>query len=276
MATFSIYPENSMVGSLQRTGLFVTARVHASRLPRKMLCELGGQPALGFLLRRMRAARAPGLRVLCTTEHADDQVLAQIAQALGWQVFGGDSRDVLKRYADACSRFDIDFFVNVDGDDLFCCPRYVDLILDRFRENPADYIYCEGLPFGTAPIGVRAEALRDVCTRKVEEDTQGWGKYFTGSGLYRVERIEAPPALNRPDFRLTLDYPEDLTLFRMLLAAADPEPPWDWELTDLVPFLDEHPEIAGLNQRVAASYWKRFQKAHGAFDHRAFIKNKRG
>lgn len=247
------------------TAVFLTARLHSSRLPKKMLIDIAGSPALGFGLARMRHARAPGRFVLCTSNHPDDEPLCALARKHGWDVFRGDEEDVLRRYLDAADNFGIRFFVNVDGDDLYCSVDHVDLILERFASVEADYIQCEGLPLGGAPIGLRTEALRRVVERKMEENTQGWGKYFTKSGEFRVETIVASHALCRPDYRMTLDYEEDLTFFRAVAEAVGVGAP----LSRVIEFLDRNPDVAAISAAVNEQYWERFNREHGDFTMRS-------
>lgn len=243
-------------------GLVVPARLASSRLPRKMLAEVAGRPALACLLARLGACRLPAVRVLCTTVDPEDRALVPVARAAGWEVFRGDVEDVLQRYLAAAERFGLELLVNVDGDDLLCSAEYVDVLVLRALESGADYLTVEGLPLGGTPIVLRTSALREVCQRKQEQNTQGWGKYFLESDLFRVERLEAPPELRRPAYRLTLDYPEDLALFRALFLALGVERS---DLPSVIAHLDAHPELAGLNAGVTERYWERFRREHGAY-----------
>lgn len=257
---------------MSRIGLFVTARANASRLPEKMLLSLGAATTLEFLLRRLEAAVQPQVRVLCTTESGGDDRLAELAKASDWQVFRGDEEDVLARYHGACQAFDIHLFANVDGDDLLCAPTLVDEVLMRAQEKEADFVHCQGLPIGLAPIAVSARALADVVARKCEKDTQGWGRYFLQTGRYDIETLEADPQMARP-YRLTLDYPEDLHLFRTIVEEIGPLA-YGLGVVEIIALLDAHPEWAALNQGVNERYWSRFQAAHGGFDATPFAVNK--
>lgn len=248
-----------------KVALVVTARMRSSRLERKMTADLGGRGALEYLLLRLRAARAPDLRIVCTTVDAEDARIAEIAARSGWLSFRGDEEDLLRRYADAARLHGIDFLVNVDGDDLFCATEEVDAMACRARAGGVDFLSAEGLPFGGAPVGVAAEALFDVCGWKRERETQGWGKYFTRSGRYRTETRVAPPALRRPDYRMTLDYPEDLEFFRTVAARLDPALSGALSLFEVVRFLDAHPAVAAMSAAVTERYWERFRAQHGAF-----------
>jgi len=251
-----------------RTAIFVTARISSSRLPRKMLTEIEGRPALWYVLERMKTPNLPEMRVVCTSTNLTDTQLADYAESQGWQVFRGDEEDVLQRYLQAATHFGVDFFVNIDGDDLFCDPEYVDKIIERYRQTNASYIHCQGLPFGGAPSGVKVEALREVCARKEETKTQGWGKYFLKSGFFKTEEIQADEDVCRPLYRMTLDYPEDLEFFRAVVGALDPEHKGRLSMREVVQFLDSHPGVAAISEKVTEEYWERFNREHGQFSMR--------
>ncbi|MBI2565659.1 MAG: hypothetical protein HYV63_01325 [Candidatus Schekmanbacteria bacterium] len=250
-----------------KLGLFVIARLRSSRLPEKMLADVAGRPALQCVLERMSLPRLPEIRVLCTTVEPEDDVLAELGRRLGWIAYRGPVDDVLARYLGAATEHGLDFFVNVDGDDLLCSWEHVDLILERFAVTGADYICCTGLPFGAAPLGVKTSALADVCRRKKETDTQGWGKYFADSGRYRVERIAATG--EGAGYRMTLDYPEDLAFFRAVLGRLGSAHE-ELTIASIVAFLQANPEVAALSQAVSAAYYERFRTLHAGFDHSAF------
>lgn len=244
-------------------GLIVTARRRSSRLPDKMLADVCGRPALDVVLERMEEADGIDRRILATTTADGDDALAEIAAARGWLVYRGSEEDVLARYAGAVVRFELDGFVNVDGDDLLCSTEHVAHAADALRRGSADMVTFEGLPFGTAPVGVATAALLDVCAAKLDTETQGWGRFFTDRPGIRCMRIDASARYRRPDIRLTLDYAEDLEIFRRIFAALPPGP-GEPTLEEVVTFLDAHPEIVEIGVGVPERYWERFTREHGS------------
>lgn len=245
-----------------KIGLFITARVSSSRMPKKMLLPIEGKPALWYLIKRMDKALKPDIKIICTTEANEDNEIEKLSKENGWQYFRGDKEDVLKRYLKASSFFGLEFFVNVDGDDLFCSTEYVDIIIENYINKKSDYIYVKGLPFGAAPTGVRVDALREVCNLKMENETQGWGKYFLKSGLFNVDFIEAEEELKRENYRMTLDYEEDYLFFQRVISDLGLE---NLNLKNIIEFLDKNPEVSEINKGVSEKYWKRFKDKHSNF-----------
>ncbi|TMR89313.1 acylneuraminate cytidylyltransferase, partial [Nonomuraea basaltis] len=76
----------------------IQARMGSTRLPGKVLRELGGRSVLGWVVRAVRESRAlDDLVVATTTEAADDAVVSECRRiGVGWH--RGPVDDVLTRF----------------------------------------------------------------------------------------------------------------------------------------------------------------------------------
>ncbi len=165
------------------TAVFIPVRTKSTRLPNKALLKIKGKPVIEHLIDRVKIARLPDLIVLCTTTNPEDEVLIEIAQRNNIGYFQGNEKDILDRYLQAALKYKVDFIVNVDGDDIFCDPEYIDKVIEVFVKNSADFIKCEGLPFGAAPNGVKVKALRKVYQLKKETGREC--KSSMGTDIFR-------------------------------------------------------------------------------------------
>ena len=240
-----------------RAATFVTARVGSSRLSGKVLSDIGGVPALDRLVARVSQARLPERIVLCTTTEAEDDVLEAAAGRLGIDVFRGSVEDILDRWLGAARRFDADFVVNCDADDVFCDHEHIDRVIDEHARTGAEYVRCTGLPFGTAPTGMATAALERVCALKSDANTEGQGRFFADPDLVSQGEVAAPASLDLPQARMTLDYPEDLEFFRAVAAQLD-RPGGIFSLQEIVDLLRNRPDIVQINAGRQAEYWERF------------------
>ena len=242
-----------------RTAVFITVRMKSTRLPKKALAEIEGRSTIEHLIDRVKAAKIPEIIVLCTSTHPDDEILVEVARRNGIEAFRGSPEDKLDRYLQAARKYGIDFIVNVDGDDIFCDPELIDKTIEHFKKTGADCVIWRGFPVGVVPIGIKVEALQKVCDLKEEKDTEVWGGYFTDTGLFRVEYLEAPPELRHPEFRMTLDYPEDLEFFRTVFKKLY-TPGKVFSLREIVKLLKENPDIPKINQGVQRAYEERLKQ----------------
>lgn len=199
------------------TAVFVIARTGSARLPQKALISICGKTVIEHLIDRMKQVKQTSVIVLCTTTAPEDDALAEIARENAIECFRGHPHDVLDRCLHAVEYFGIEFFAYAEGDEVFCDAEFIDKVIERYRQTGADYVLVEGLPIGAYAAGIRSDALRKVCELKLDSHSEGWGRYFTETGLFRVERIYINDAgVTQPPARLTLDYPEDLELIRRI------------------------------------------------------------
>jgi spore coat polysaccharide biosynthesis protein SpsF len=249
--------------TLLSPAVLVPVRLGSTRLHRKCLSPILGKPAITWLVERLKLARKASSIVLCTTDLPEDKIFDYLCEELGVLVFHGDVENVLKRFFDAASHFHHEFIIIADGDDLFCDPIQIDRVIEMAQAKDLDYIQSTELPFGTNPTGLRTKAIGRVLSIIDEEDTGGFGRFFNIPGLFKVEAIPAyDSALTGHAFRLTLDYPEDLTLFREIFNTLY-RPESIFSLREIVDLLISRPDIAQINMMKNEDYWKNYNEKYG-------------
>jgi len=243
-----------------KTAIFIPARVQSSRLPKKLLLIIKGKTVIEHLIDRTKATKVPDIVVLCTTKRKEDDILVDIAKKNSIKYFRGLERDILSRHLGAATKYNIEFIVNVDSDDIFCDPEYMDKTINAFLKDRPDVIKWEGLPFGTAPLGIKVNALKKVCELKTENDTEtGWGRYLTEGKMFDVKIIQANDDVRYPNIRISLDYPEDYAFFKKIFDGLY-KPGKVITLKEIIIFIKNNPKIMDINKNVQEKYWKRFEK----------------
>jgi spore coat polysaccharide biosynthesis protein SpsF len=242
-----------------RNAIFIPVRLSSSRLPRKGLLDLAGRPALEHLIEGMKLAKRLDVIVLCTTNESIDDPLVDVANRSHVEIFRGSRDDLLDRYRGAALRYGLDFIVNVDGDDILTDYEHVDGVAAEIASSDADFVRCEGLPFGANPLGFRVGALQRVCELKTTSDTAtGWGRYFTDTGLFNCRVLQiTDPELNHPEIRLTMDYTEDYRLLCALFGELYRDGK-QVRLRDVIRLLQCRPELLSINSGLEERYWNHF------------------
>jgi len=245
-----------------KIGAFVPIRLDSERLPGKALKEAAGRPMVYHLLDRIVACRnieSAKDAVICTTPNAIDDPLVVAVEAYGASVFRGDKDDLIKRFRDAAEAFEFDIILQVDGDDPLADTQYMDLTIDALNDDPElDAAVSSGLPFGINVKSFTRKALEKVYARyHSQENDTGFALYFIKSDICRCQEIpRLTPDHEMADVRLTLDYEEDLEVFRKILDGLYAEGEV-FGLSTLVSFLEEHPEIVSINNRLQEAYMDR-------------------
>lgn len=236
---------------MTRTGVVTQARTTSTRLPGKVLIEVGGRTLLDHHLDRLLAA---GLEVyVATTTNAEDDPVAQLAARRGLGCHRGSEHDVLSRFAGLARDHDLDTVVRVTSD----CPLIDGEVVRRGiaayedAEDPWTYV-SNGLT-RTWPRGFdfevfSATALLDAdehATEPADREHVTPYLYRNASGrmtLHNVARDDDASA-----YRVTLDTAEDLALIRALIEEHGAA---DLDAEGIITLLDDHPELVALNAHV--------------------------
>ncbi len=243
-----------------KIGAFITVRMGSTRLPNKALLEIKGIPTIVHLINRIKYAKTLDKIVLCTTTNPEDEVLCKLAEKCGIYYFAGNEKDILKRHYDAAIFHEIDFVINIDGDDLFCDPKYIEQISQIVREEQSDYdvIETKGLPFGVNSFGYRIECLKSLVNSKSDTDSDtGWGEFFRENPQLKKKIIPVKQN-HKIDARMSLDYEEDLLFFKEIIERLYNEGEY-FSLDDIIRLLKENPHIVEINKEIEEIYWKNYQ-----------------
>lgn len=225
------------------------------------MLKIKGKALIEHLIERVKTAKLPNLVILCITTRPEDSIFTRIAKKCGVECFRGSEKDILDRYLNAALKYDVDFIVNVDGDDIFCDPELIDKTIEAFLKTGPSFIKWKDLPLGAAPCGIKFEALKKACEIKDESNTEtGWSAYFTDTNLFDVEYLETEDKeLKHPEIRMTLDYPEDLRFVEEIFNRLY-SPEKVFTLREILDLLRKQPHLLEINKGVQDKYWKRFKQ----------------
>jgi len=209
-----------------RDGIILQARFASTRLPGKALERIGSRTLLEHCLARLLSAGVAQV-VLATTTNAEDDALAVVARRIGVSVFRGDATDVLGRYTAVAAEFGFDHVIRATGDNPAVDIGGPGRLLGALRANAVDYVWEDGLTYGGAVEAMTAAALRHAAQAATHpEDREHVTPYIRrGTQRFRILQMTAPAPLCRPDVRVTVDTPDDLTRMRELFARTGTENP---------------------------------------------------
>ena len=226
----------------------ITVRMKSTRLPRKVLIPIMGKRYIDHMIDRLKLTKNASDIVLCTSDLKDDDILIEIAKEHHIKYYRGHPDDVMLRIYKGAKKYNADVILSTTGDNAFTDPVFMDKMVDFFEENIADFVFCEDLPEGIQTYLIKMTAMKDAIERKDENDTEIWGGYLNRPDLYKVFKYRVrEPLYNHPEWRLTLDYPEDYELFKRIFAELY-EKDRLFTFTDLMMLLEEKPEIMKINE----------------------------
>lgn len=234
---------------MAKTVAIIQARMTSSRLPGKVLADLGGKPLIERMIARVRRARALDALWIATTTRDTDDPLAALCERLGVSVYRGDEHDVLARFQGAARAAEADVVVRLTADCPMSDPALVDEVVSVYSQGGFDYV--SNVLVRTYPDGLDVEAFsRAALEEAVEKATQPFHREHVTPWLQTGFRPELPTGrfrlrhvVNDVDLgamRWTVDHIEDLDLIRKLFAAL----PDDFGWRDALSLVSADPELA--------------------------------
>jgi len=233
-----------------RINAVIQARAGSTRLPAKVLADLGGRPVLEWVVRSARAANLVDEVIVATSTLAGDDLVADLADSLGVAVVRGSEDDVLSRFVAALDAHPADAVVRLTADCPLLDPSLIDAVAGAWTAAPnLDYVstvLVRSLPRGMDIELVTAGALRAVDRMAVGHDrVHVTSAVYADPTAYRLLGLCVTPPAN--DLRVTLDTAEDLDLLRALVAELPDAPP-EWR--DVVAILRARPDLVAINADV--------------------------
>jgi spore coat polysaccharide biosynthesis protein SpsF len=232
----------------QKTVAIVQARTSSTRLPRKVLLELEGQPMLAWNLRRLaRAARIDEVVVATTTE-PDDAAIVALATELGFRSWRGPLEDVLTRYVGAAEMAGATTVVRVTSDCPFIDPALVDETLATWPRPGLDYLGFDGYPRGLDHEVMTMEALlRAHADAALDyERVHVTPHLYRNPGKFRIGMIGHEPNLTA--HRWCVDTPDDLAFVREVARRLGPGDAFGWRA--ILALVEGDPQLASTNAHV--------------------------
>jgi spore coat polysaccharide biosynthesis protein SpsF len=218
------------------------------------MAPLAGKPLLAHLFERLGSLEWP--IVLATSVDPKNDVLVDLAEELEVPVFRGDENDVLGRHVALAEAFDCDHVVRVTGDNPLTDVPLIDRLVAAHMEADADYTY---VPGDALLMGI----LSEVVSRRALETSHRDGDDKHRSELvtlyikehperFRIVRAELPEELYRPEYRLTVDEPDDLVLMERIFDKLYRSGAV-LQTIEAIRLLDEEPELAKINAHIRHS-----------------------
>ena len=234
-----------------RTVAIVQARQGSTRLPGKVLMDLGGDTMLSRVVRRAaRAQTVDELVVATSSNDQDDAIVAECAR-LGATCFRGVELDVLERYYTVATATHAEVVVRITADCPFIDPEVIDTVVRAFHRYAVDY--ASNTQQRSWPRGLDVEVFACAALERAFHEAQlPWQRthvtpyFYQHPELFRLHAVVA--AEDYSDFRWTVDTPEDLALARAIYQSLENCDDFSWRAALAV--IAETPELAELNRRI--------------------------
>ncbi|AOT69333.1 cytidylyltransferase domain-containing protein [Geosporobacter ferrireducens] len=232
----------------------IACRLKSTRLPKKALLPIGKQSSIELCLKNALRFQNVNHTILATSDLEEDAALEGFTYREDVIFHRGDPEDVIQRYLDIARKLKIDVIIRVTGDCPYLSNEICQFLLKSHFERGADYTCGIGAAVGTSLEIINTAALEKVKAyfpRADYSEYMTW--YFQNNPEYfSINKVNLPEKWCR-DYRLTLDYPEDLEVFNAIENYFS-EKNMEYTLEALFDFLDQNPEVPKMNGHLTLKY----------------------
>jgi 3-deoxy-manno-octulosonate cytidylyltransferase (CMP-KDO synthetase) len=147
----------------------IPARLASTRLPRKMLREIGSKPLVGVVYETVRSSPLLADVVIAT----DSEEILEVCRLSGWKarMTSKAHRSGTERVHEISGRMPADVYINVQGDEPLTRPEHIRALLDVMK-NPAVQV-------GTVMTPATEPDISNPNAVKVVTDSSGRALYFS-------------------------------------------------------------------------------------------------
>jgi spore coat polysaccharide biosynthesis protein SpsF len=229
----------------------LACRNNSRRLYGKPLQLLETVTVLEYIINNLQRRPEISDIVLAISEEPGNEAFKALAEKRKLKYVLGDDRDVLSRLIKACEHAGGDIVYRVTTESPFGYLEGLPEAVKSHQQNDADYTMHGKLPDGVMFELIKLDALRksyqqgefrhrsELVTLYINEHPE----------IFKINVLEVEEAWRRPDYRLTIDFPEDLILCRKIIrhfGGDDKYIPYK----DLIEFLDENPSLRNLVEDI--------------------------
>jgi len=247
----------------QKTVASIEARMDSSRLPGKVLMEIGGKSVLQILVERLSKSKYIDEIIIASTINPLDEKIHELGKKLNVYVHRGSENDVLGRVVGAVEAVGGDIIVEITGDCPLMDPDIVDYVVEEYLNKYPDYDYVTNIGYvrnsvREIPIGMDVRVFTYKDLKHISEitihpeDREHVSLYFfrDGKDKYKLLNVEIPSKWKREyNPRLALDTAEDFEVIKKIYGGLIREKR-DFNLEDILNFLDQNKDILEINSEV--------------------------
>ena len=237
-----------------RIGVLVAGRLKSSRLKRKAVLNIDGISSIERCLEQCLKMTFADVVILSTSNNDEDSELKNYTLNNKVKFNQGDADDVISRHLIACDKYNLDVIIHLTADCPVVSYEIAEYLLNSHFKTGADYTSASKISVGTGSMIVNVSALKKVIKhfgKAQYSEYMPW--YFKSNPKYfKLNIVNIPKKFIR-NYRLTLDYQEDLDMFEQLFIKLN-QKQQQATITNIFNILDNDKDIVNINNHLTLKY----------------------
>ncbi|MCZ8531801.1 glycosyltransferase family protein [Psychrobacillus psychrodurans] len=233
-----------------KTIAIIQARMGSTRLPGKILKDLGDSDVLTYVTSRCKKINGIQEVIVATSTLPQDDAIEDWCKKHHVAYFRGSEDDVLSRYVDCAKKYEPDYVMRVTSDCPFVDYEMASEIVSLMDKERKDIVVLDG----ELPRGLAVELISNTSLLKIDEighepRHREHVTYYAYEFAEQFETITYKVLANRkaPELRITLDTEED---YELIKAVAEQFNNPLISSAAVIDYLKNAPEVANLNAHI--------------------------
>ncbi len=236
---------------MNRVVAIIQTRMGSSRLPGKVMEDIGGETMLARVVGRTKRAQLLHEVVVATTVNPEDEVIVDECQRLHVAVYRGKENDVLDRYYQTALVYQIGTIVRITSDCPLIEPAVVDKVISAFLSEGPDY--ASNAIERTYPLGLDVEVMTmHALTRAWQEAAKPHERTHVTPYIYQNPSkfclLHVRGDADYSHYRWTVDMPEDLAFVRAVYERLGNYNDVSWN--EVLRLIQSEPDLSAVNRHV--------------------------
>ena len=240
----------------KKLGIIIEARTNSKRFKNKILKKIyKNYSVLDYILKKLKTQKIIRNIVVATTTKKNDTTICKICKKRKIDFFRGSENNLIKRVSDAAKHNKIEHIIQLTSDNPFVDIKILKKLIKIYSNGKYDFVsnsLKRSFPIGS---DIRIFSLTKLLQNKNKvkgSNKQHTCHYFlTNFNRLRYFNLVGKRSFFRPNYRLTLDYPEDLKLFKIIIKKLKNKV----NLKNIIKLLDNNPDLAKINMNKKNPYY---------------------
>lgn len=230
----------------------VQARTGSTRLPGKVLLDLGGRTVLERVVERVSASKLVDDIVVATTVSPADLEIVKLCLSAGIKVYRGSECDVLDRYYQAAKMFSAGHILRVTADCPLIDPGIISDLIKLHLKQKNDYtanIIRETFPDGEDAEILTFNTLESAWkSAKLPSEREHVTPYIRKRpGIFKMSNLSCRHDLSGK--RWTLDERKDYKFIKLVYEKLHKKNKI-FGMQDVLDLLKKHPDYESINENL--------------------------
>lgn len=230
----------------------IQARMGSSRLPGKVMEEVGGLPIIQYMISRLNQAKHIDHLLVATTTSESDNTLVNYLKNQNIPFIRGPEDDVLSRFCQAAEPYPDHNILRLTADCPLIDANIVDKLIKFFSQESCDYAWIHE----TYAEGLDAEIFTSDSLKQANTHSKllSQREHVTQFINKNPDKFKCIPLVNTRDdsqYRIVVDEPQDLEVVRIIAShfkSIQGDSYFDFD--QIKQFLDAREDIMKINNHI--------------------------